>query len=229
MNRRNRVGSHWVGLGVVVVSLAGAAAVAQPSDVGKTNRLVNSLRVNLGPLAEWFQEKQAGSAASEEDRPLKAWKLVRVQKVIETGTSWVVEAQVEGKSETNYLKNPPQREFEEFNRLKAQHDQLLAATNQLAADLQRLPGLRRELEMRERDLSRRKGGRLEAMALRRRVADLGFEERGLRQQLEAVREDLRRFDAKGYDLKKPFTMDCLALRTGETARGKAVFDRGVVK
>ncbi len=229
MNLRKAVSGRWVGVCVVVASLAGTAAVAQPSDVGKTNRLVNGLRVNLGPLAEWFQEKQAGRAASEEDRPLKAWKLVRVQKVIETGTTWVVEAQVEGKPETNYLKNPPQREFEEFNRLKAQQDQLLAATNQMAAALQRLPGLRRELELRERDLSQRKGSRLAAMALRRRVADLGFEELGLRRQLDAAREDLRRFDAKGYDLKKPFTMDCLALRTGETARGKPVFDRGVVK
>ena len=219
----------WLSLVLAARAVAGEAAVTPRTDLDKTNRVIKGLPINLAPLAAWFHDKKAGKAVLDEDRPLTAWKLVRLEKVTETGTTWVVEAQVEGKPATIFLKNPPQKEFEEFNRLKVQHDQLLTATNRMAADLQRLPGIRRDLEARERELSRHRGTRLEAAALHRRAADLAFQERALRQQLDAARENLRRFDARGYDLKKPFTMECLAMRTGEMALGKPVFDRGFVK
>lgn len=199
-----------------------------PNDFDKTVRVVRDQRVDLKPLALWLRERHSQAKSSAAGRPLSAWKIIRVEGITNTSAlNWVVQATVDGANATLVLQNPPKKELDEFNQLKGLHAQLLARTNELARELKRVQTARRQTASQEESLLRRRSGKWGPVgAVEQRAGALAAEEHGLTLNLEAARQQLRQIEAKGYDFKKPFVMDCLALKTGEELYGKPVYDRG---
>ncbi len=214
---------------VLGLSLAVARGEGQTNDMSQTTRWFNGLRVDVKPLADWYHAKQASNpAADDESRPLKAWHLVRIQRIIQSNFTWTVQADVDGEQETLVLKNPPQRELNEYNRLKAAHGQLVARTNQLQQELRRVEAARRQAAYEEGGLLRMRYYWRQVAMMESRLEMLAYNETRLEQALATAQAQLRQVEARGWNFNKPFTMDCLALKTGQTIQNLPVYDRGQV-
>jgi hypothetical protein len=213
----------WFALAVLLAALPPAGAVT--NDFSTTTRYIRGARVNLKPLVDWLKASLAGGTP-DTDRPLTAWKVLRLEGVGKTNGDWAVTAEVDGKKENILLRNPPRRELAEFSQLKALHGQLTVWTNQIQQALRRVEAGRKQAAAEEASLRRRTFKLGTIAAAQARVNYLANQSDALNQDLEAARQRLQAVEAKGYDFEKPFTFDCLALETGEKSGNKMVLDRG---
>lgn len=221
----------WFVTALAAADLASAASSTNtvPPDLSRPIRIINGQRVDLTPLRDWYKAKQTGQRVADFERPLSAWKLLRIERVVETGpANWKVEGQVDGTGDSIVLRNPPRREIEELNQLKARHDFLMVRTNQLQLDLPRVTAARKQAESEERAVIRqpRKWG--PAAAAAHRSDALAHDEALMRRDLDAAKAELQRIEATGIDFKRPLTLEIMALKTGEMQDGKPVYDRGRV-
>jgi hypothetical protein len=205
---------------------AACSASASTNDFNRTSRVIQGARVDLKPLAAWLKIKPGDRLARRLERPLTAWKVVRLAGVMDTNRTWAVTAEVEGAKEDIVLRNPPQREWAEFNQLKTQYEQLTTWTNQVGLAIRRVEAERKYAVAEEADLRQRtfKAGMI--APAQARVALLTRQAIALYQDLAAAQQQLLAIESRGYDLEKPFTFDCLALQTTEKAGARTVFDRG---
>lgn len=221
-------------LGALVLAAiprAGAAPATNgiPADLAHRRRIIDGQKVDLTPLWAWYQAKQAGKRGLDSERPLSAWKQVRLDRVVQqTLLHWTVEADVEGTRETIILQNPPKQEWDEFNRLKLLHTQLLVRTNQLQQELRRVTAARRQADYEERVFSRGMHKWGAAAAVASRADAVAQQELLVAQNLDAARAALKRIESTGCDFSKPFAFEIFALKTDRTLRGKPVYDRGRV-
>ena len=141
---------------------------------------------------------------------------------------WLTETHVNGKLQTLILEHPPRKEWEEFNQLKRRHDELVGQTNQLQRSLRKAETARSQAVAHEQALRHGRHRAGQVVSAERQLQQRSAQESDLASAWETARTELAALDAKGYDFKKPFAMECLAFRTGQTRGGKAVYDRGVV-
>jgi hypothetical protein len=227
MNARRISTVIWLAVGAMLWPVAGHAA-GLTNELTKAVRVVNGQRVDLKPLVDWYRAKLEGRKLAESERPLKAWELVRIHRVAQSGSVWIVDGNVDGKSETFALKNPPQGEWNEYHQLKARQTLLSTNASQLRLELRRLTAERDRAvhEVAALNSSLHKWGRMDDA--QRRAMALGQAVVTLTQTFAAARAELQQIEAKGYDFKKPFDLECLALKTDGKYRGKPLYDRGVV-
>ena len=200
-----------------------------PADLAHRVRMIDGQKVDLTPLWDWYKAKQAGKRGSDSDRPLLAWKRVRLERVVQqTLLHWTVEADVEGTHETIILQNPPKREWDEFNRLKLLHAQLLASTNRLQQELRRVTAARRQADYQECAVSSGMHKWGAAAAATSQADAVAQQEILVAQNLDAARAQLKSVETAGYDFSKPFSPEIFALKTSRKLSGKPVYDRGRV-
>ena len=216
-------------LAAAPLAAAASSTNAYPADLNHHLRMIGNQKVDLTPLLNWYKAKEAHQRAFDVERPLAAWKRVRLEQVQQMSHfSWTVEADVEGTTETIVLENPPAQELAAFTRLKFQHAQLMAQTNQLQRELRRVTAARKQADYAGRALAVgfSKWG---AAANAQRQADaLASQEIVLGQTLEGTRARLRQIESTGYNFAKPFALEIFALDTGRRLRGQPIFDRGRV-
>ncbi len=214
----------WVAPAVLLASMLPAGAVT--NDFYLTTRSFLGGTVVLKPLVAWLKNKSAGAESGGAERPLPAWKVVRIERIIRTNADWAVSAEVDGARREILLRNPPQRELAEFNQLKAQYKQLTEVTNRLEKALPRAEAQQRQAIIHAEAVRRstfKWGANNEAQAS---VQVLTSQINLLRRDLDAARQQLAFMEGKGYDLSGSFVFDCLALETDGRVGSRTVFDRG---
>jgi hypothetical protein len=206
-----------------------AVRAAGTNDFGVNWRVVNGTRVDITPVVQWFKAHSAEHAATaDESRPYKAWHLISVTQLTQSAGEWLAQGRIDGKVETVVLEHPPRKEWEEFKQLKPQHDALVVRTNQLQKALQKATKSRQQAATHEQALLHGRHTPAQLVVNQRQLRDRSVEESALAGDLEKARQQLAQLDAKGYDLQKPFVMNCLAFRTGQKRAGHPVYDRGVL-
>jgi hypothetical protein len=227
MNLRLRAKVHLAIAAILILVGAAARADVLTNELSKTIRLFNGRQVDLKPLVEWYRAKLAGNpAADEESRPLKGWRVVRIERVITANVAWTVQAEVDGEPETLLLRNPPQRDLDEFNMAKSMRAQLLVRTNQLQQELRRVAVARRQAASEEANMLRRMYYWRAISLAESRMQTLAYNENVLERALAIAESQLQLIEARGWDFEKPFSVECFALKTAQTVRGQPVYDRG---
>lgn len=215
-----------LGWAVGVAWLAGPALHAGPLKDPK--RFVDGHTVDLAPLFHWWTNHSG-------PRPLRAWVHVRGPIVGTNVWGWTVEAQLDssparakvsapegatpGGRMRVVLKHPPLREQALFGDLAAQlktlndqHQALSTVVSNAASRLHQIKAV---------------AHRSRALNLEAREVELA--ESQAKAQLGPVEHQLRDCRAKlaAYPNPASYSVDCLALDTGEELRTVPVFDYGV--
>ena len=219
---------------MAVLLAAGSTLPASPLKAPK--RVVNGQTVELTPLFKWWTKHDG-------KRPLTAWVHVTGQIVGTNVLGWVVEAQIEKTDRPDrpeesepaksagpvriVLREPPEQERAEFERLSAQlktlNAQHAALTSQEANAKNRADALGRE-----ESANRRYGVHSREVALEHKQAT---------QVQNQAKEELKPVDQQLQDLKKKlaaypnpdhYEVDCFALETLQQYSGMPLYDHGRV-
>jgi hypothetical protein len=196
---------------------------------------------NLTPLFKWWSSHAAQNpsdtdAAAADGRPLAAWHRITGSHVGDSGSSWVVEAEIYTNpgvrvKERIFLKNPPLAEEQLFYSLKSQ---LAAAIVQMTND-QRLyqtdNAAAQKAEARIRPVRNTRNARNQASQNaqlasqdQQNAAAALSEEQELQQVVPLAWRRLKAIPAKNGK----YELDCFALAAGKTKAGVPIYDMGVV-
>ncbi len=206
--------------------VAALSASAVTNDFYLTVRTFPAGSVDLKPLVAWLRARPSNGASERTERPLPAWKVVRIERIIRTNTDWVVSAEVDGARREIVLRNPPHGELAEFYRLKSQYQQLIEITNRLGKAIPRAEAQHRQAVIHAEAVRRstfKWGPNDEAQAS---VQVLTSQVNLLHRDWDVALQQLALIESRGYNLSGSFVFDCLALETDEKAGSRTVFDRG---
>lgn len=222
-------------------------AVADPYT--NPRRVIGGKTVDLTPLFQWDQGQRAGRP----ERPLKAWIRVQGTVVKAVGGGWEVDALYQGPDGRRqrgkiFLKNPPVQEQAEFERARAELEQMKQDFAQARAEgdpaaqasgFAAAPGSDmndpRFGGRRGRDQGTRSGEAAKQREFSRRITDLVqsnvVDAGGEMADVAAARlryQQLQQKVARSSGPDGNFRVDCVALRNGQTFNSMPVFDRGFV-
>jgi hypothetical protein len=202
-----------------LVSLAPPATATNfwAAQIRSSKRIVSARTIDIVPLVRWHQ--RAGEGA----RPLTAWLLVTGRLAGQTAYGWKVTGHLDNEPQARpfIIKNPPLESLNEFNRLKAQFNQLLQRQTRLNADLATAQYLYEQTDANYKRFGYvRYGGDL----LDQRLDQVNR----IKASIARLDADIREFDTLGQDLRGEFTVRCFAVKTGQALTGMLVYDHGYV-
>jgi hypothetical protein len=196
-------------------------------------RLINQNQVDLSPLFHWWTNRSG-------DRPLRAWVHITGAIVGTNSWGWVVTARVEGEGTGNsgapaqsartgerrvILENPPRNEQAEFFSLKTRLTALETQHQALDAQIA-------EAERQVKAIADQQKGSRQHHSKR-----LAQESASWKQTENQAKEQLKPLDKQIGDVntrlaafpdREHYSLDCLALDTGQELGGVHLYDHGVV-
>lgn len=220
----------------LVVVVVMAALTVQADGLRDPRRIINGQTVDLSPLFRWWTAKEGA-------RPLGAWVRVTGSVVGSSVWGWTLEAQIQkvpqaaNDGETNpvalpqplriILKNPPQQQQAEFDKLVAQRQALEGERTRLS-DLAASSGQAAAQAAKQYDSSR--PWKLQSSVALDGIGQARMVEADARARLKSVDEQLAEIKRKlaGYPDPNRYMVDCFALDSGEKQRGVPVYDHGRV-
>jgi hypothetical protein len=212
-----------------------AAGQAQANPIKSPKRLIEAQPVDLTPLFKWWANHSG-------TRPMTAWVHITGTVVATNSFGWVVDATVDAARNTRpgqtnsppaaqpmrlLLKNPPVRDFAEFERLRTQLTAVESEREALAAQAGETEAQQRDIAQRQTTLDQQ--GKMyrqmtgERQVLARQENQVGDQMKSLDQQRQEIRERLA-----DYPNQDRYVLDCMALSTGQAVSGFLLFDHGAV-
>jgi hypothetical protein len=226
MSRRPAAWTWWVG---AFLFLMGLSVWAGPLKDPK--RMVNDRTVDLSPLFEWWS-KPTG------ERPLSAWIHLTGSVVGTNAWGWILETRLSGAGQKAaksgggnptrvVLKNPPLQEFAKFEELLSRSKTLNQQRNALSAEANQAAGRAQELSGQQK-VNRRAGVR-SSSTLKQNTRHWREVERQAKDQLKGIDKQIKDVDQqlKAFPERDRYTVDCLALETGNSQNGLPLYDHGV--
>lgn len=222
--------------GGVVAVLMAAWTTLPASPLKAPKRVVSGQSVDLNPLFKWW-------AKHEGKRPLAAWVHVTGTIVGTNAWDWVVEAQVEKTERPNrpdesakrnnegrrkiLLREPPQQDRAEFERLNAELKAMNAQHSALAGEEAQAKN-RADALGREQQANRRNGVRSRTLAAEHRQATQV--ENQAKQQIKPLDQQIQELRKKlsAYPNPDHYEVDCFALETLKESGGLPLYDHGQV-
>jgi hypothetical protein len=186
-------------------------------------RLINQNQVDLSPLFHWWTNRSG-------DRPLRAWVHISGAIVGTNSWGWVVNARIEGEGTGNgerkvILENPPRNEQAEFLALKTRLTALETQHQTLGAQIA-------EADRQVKAIADQQKGSRQHHSKR-----LAQESASWKQTESQAKEQLKPLDKQTGDVnarlaafpnREHYSVDCLALDTGQELGGVHLYDHGVV-
>jgi hypothetical protein len=199
---------------LLAATLARSATLEE--DLKSARRIVDGRTHDLAALIRWDHTTNNPPA-----RPLKGWVKITAQFVRENMHGWVVRGEIDGQAQPRpfIVRNPPKSSLADFNRLKAQRAALVQRRDRLADEITALDKSATEIQEQQRQLGFAYDPLLDA-----RFSGVPR----LRTQLADLDQQVKNFDARGFDLDAGYRLNCFALKTLLSSEGMLIYDHGTV-
>jgi hypothetical protein len=216
-----------------LVLLAAGQALASP--VKFPRRLIDAQPVDLTPLFKWWTNHSGA-------RPMTAWVHITGTVIATNAYGWVVNATVDAArtarpGQTNtpvaagpirlVLRNPPVRDFADF-------DQLRDRLRTIDAQKEGLSAQAGDAETQERDLRQRQSGLDQQGKMSRQMTGgrqaLVQQQKQADEQMKDLDQERQEIQARlaDYPSQDRYVLDCMVLNTGQALSGLLLFDHGAV-